>query len=87
METYKKDRKGDKPKSFEWGDETTVKFEMAKRIATGRNKMGGAAPCKMVTVLLGDNGKCAKEIEMSISMGIPVVVVAGSGLSNAITDA
>ena len=49
--------------------------------------MGGAPPCKIVTVLLGDNNKCAKEIETSINMGYPVVVVEGSSLSNAITAA
>lgn len=87
QEAYKKDRQGEKPKSFDWGDETTVKFELAKRIAAGRNKMGGAPPCKIVTVLLGDNNKCAKEIETSINMGYPVVVVEGSSLSNAITAA
>jgi hypothetical protein len=42
-------------KSYTWGDETVVKFDLAKRIATGRGKMGGSTSCKMITVLIGDN--------------------------------
>ena len=42
-------------KKFKWGDETTIKFDIAKRIAQGRTKMAGGAPCKIVTVLVGDN--------------------------------
>ena len=66
QESYKKNKKGERPKSFEWGDETYVKFDLAKRIAAGRNKKNGGPPCKIVTVLLGDNAKCAKEIEHSL---------------------
>ena len=82
VEAYKKDKKGERPKSFERGDETYVKFDLAKRIAAGRSKKNGAPPCKIVTVLLGDNEKCAKEIEHSLQLGYPVVVVEGSKLSN-----
>jgi hypothetical protein len=47
-----------KPKKLCWGDETSIKFDIAKRIAQGRAKMGGGQPCKIVTVLVGDNPKC-----------------------------
>jgi hypothetical protein len=62
-------------KKFKWGDETTLKFDIAKRIAQGRTKMAGGASCKIVTVLVGDNSQCEQEISTSLSMGIPVVVL------------
>jgi hypothetical protein len=42
-------------KKLKWGDETQLKFDLAKRIAAGRQKKGGGPPCKIVTVLVGDN--------------------------------
>ena len=47
--------------------------------------MAGCAPCKIVTVLVGDNPKCDQEIVTSLNLGIPVIVVEGSNLSNALT--
>ena len=69
-------------KTYSWGDETQVKFDLAKRIAEGRGKMGGSTPCKIVTVLVGDNPQCHKDIETSLKLGIPVIVLEGSELSN-----
>ena len=58
-----------------------MKLELAQRIAAGRSKKNGPPPCKIVTVLVGDNAISHKEIELSIEMGIPVVVLEGSPLS------
>ena len=38
----------------------------------------------MVTVLCGDNAQCEQEISTSLNMGIPVVVLQGSAISNVI---
>jgi hypothetical protein len=32
---------GDENKKFAWGDESLIKFDLAQRIAIGRNKFGG----------------------------------------------
>jgi hypothetical protein len=71
-------------KKYKWGDETALKFDIAKRIAQGRTKMAGGAACKIVTVLCGDNAQCELEISTSLNMGIPVVVLEGSAISNVI---
>ena len=47
--------------------------------------MGGsvAPPCKMVTVVIGDNEQSAmRDIEASMNANIPIVVVRGSPLTN-----
>ncbi len=50
---------GDENKKFEWGDESLIKFDLAQRIAIGRNKFGGnKQSCKIVTIVLGDNPQC-----------------------------
>lgn len=46
--------------------------------------MAGGAACKIVTVLCGDNAQCELEISTSLNMGIPVVVLEGSAISNVI---
>lgn len=51
---------------FSWGDEAALKFELAKRIATGRSRMGGTTACKMVTVVVGDNPYCHKDIQRAL---------------------
>ena len=33
--------RGDENKKFAWGDESLIKFDLAQRIAIGRNKFGG----------------------------------------------
>ena len=51
--------------------------------------MGGqnAPPCKMVTVVMGDNEPQAiRDIEASLNMRIPVIVVRGSYLTDQICD-
>ena len=53
------------PTMFNWGDESTIKFDLAKRIAEGRKRMGGTTPCKIVTVIVGDNPNCLKDIQIS----------------------
>ena len=69
---------------FNWGDECSVKYELAKRFAQGRNSgLGGsqAPPCKIVTVVLGDNEASAiGDIEASLNHQIPVIVLQGSKL-------
>lgn len=57
---------GDDGKKFNWSDEAKVKYDLAERIAAGRNKGPGGAKynCKIITVLLGDNPACYKDIEM-----------------------
>ena len=72
------------PQKYAWGDETAIKFDLAKRIAQGRGKMGGSTPCKIVTVLVGDNPQCYKDVETALKLGIPVIVLEGSPLSNAL---
>jgi len=62
---------GSEDVSYDWGDETQVKFDIAKRIAQGRASYGGSKyACKIVTVVLGDNSFCMSDIEM-VSVFIP----------------
>lgn len=68
-------------KQYAWGDETPFKFEFAKRIAAGRGKKGGSTACKIVTVVVGDNPECLKDIDASLRLGIPCVILDGSELS------
>jgi len=73
---------------LKWGRETTVKYDLAKRISMGRK--GGfahsqAPPCKMITVVIGDNEAGAlADIESSLNSKIPIVILQGSPLSNMI---
>ena len=69
--------------SFNWGDEAGLKYEMARRISVGRSRMGGTTPCKIVTVVVGDNPYSHKDIKKSIELGIPIVILEGSDLTNA----
>lgn len=57
---------GDESRKFEWGDESKMKFDLAQRIAAGRSKGfgGNKNPCKIVTIILGDNPNCYKDIEL-----------------------
>jgi len=50
--------KEDKSNNYKWGEESLLKYDLSKRIASGKGKgfNGDAAPaCKSVTVVLGDN--------------------------------
>ena len=49
-------------KKLAWGEEAQVKFDLAKRLAAGRNKIGGSTNCKIVTVLIGDNPQCYQDV-------------------------
>lgn len=55
---------GDKSKEKHWGDEAKAKIEVAEKISTG--KYGNKPKCKVVGVLLGENKKCIKEIQLVI---------------------
>ena len=82
---------GDKSVIFQWGEESRVKYELAQRISKGRNtKMMGASfvrPCKIVTVVLGDNEPSAlRDIEASLNAKIPLVIIRGSSLCNQVCD-
>ena len=55
----------EKGNKYDWGEEAKMKFELAQRIAVGRNKFGGNKhSCKIVTILLGDNPACYKDIDL-----------------------
>jgi hypothetical protein len=71
---------------YEWGQESPLKFDLAKRISIGRPKALGNVTFpqqKIVTVVFGDNEQQAlKDIEVSLNLNIPVIVVEGSALTN-----
>lgn len=48
--------------------------------------MGGTTQCKIVTVLVGDNPLCTKDINRSLVLGIPLIVLEGSNLVNSLND-
>ena len=74
-------------KSYNWEDEASIKFDFAKRVAAGRGKKyDPKKSCKMVTVILGDNQKCIKDIEQSLYLGIPVIVLEGSDFTKKINE-
>ena len=39
-----------------------------------------------MTVLVGDNPKCHTDVEYSLNLGVPVIVLEGSPLSNAVAQ-
>lgn len=72
-----------------------MKFDLAQRIAAGRSKGfgGNKNPCKIVTIILGDNPNCYKDIELvrlldiylktqSLALNIPIVILEGSTMAN-----
>lgn len=77
--------KDDKSCSFEWGNESAIKYELAQRITAGRVKgmsRSGDHTCKAVTVVLGDNEESAiRDIETSLNAKIPIIVIEGSKLA------
>lgn len=79
-----------KPGELKWGQESSLKFDLARRITIGRK--GGfsgstaAPPCKMITVVIGDNEPQAlADIEASLNNKMPVIVLSGSPLCLSIT--
>ena len=82
--------KEDRSLTFGWGEESRLKYELGQRISKGRiSGMGGsiAPPCKMVTVVTGDNEEQAiRDIEASLNAKIPLVVIRGSTLTDQLCD-
>ena len=86
-----KEDKSKQVRRFAWGDESPLKYDLARRIAAGRQQVGNtfqsAPPCRIVTVLLGDNEQQAiKDLETSINFKIPVIALEGSPLSKELID-
>lgn len=75
---------------LKWGRETTVKYDLAKRITTGRKGNYGnqqAPQCKMITVMIGDNEQSAlADVESAMNNKMPIVVLGGSPLCNEINE-
>lgn len=71
---------------YEWGQESPLKYDLAKRISIGRPKALGSVTFpqqKIVTIVFGDNEQQAlKDIEVSLNLNIPVILVEGSALTN-----
>ena len=70
---------------YRWGEESAFKYELAVRIASGDGK-NDAPPCKIVTIVMADDDEdqAIRDIELSVNLKIPVIVLEGSPLSNAI---
>lgn len=72
--------------TFEWGKESGFKYDFAKRITQGRPKALGSVSFpqqRIVTVVMGDNEQSAlRDIETSLNLQIPIVIVEGSSFSN-----
>ena len=75
---------------YNWGDESKLKLELAKRISVGRKTGIGhiqQPACKIVTVVMGDNMESAvRDIEMSLNLNIPIIIVRGSEFSDMIIE-
>ena len=82
--------KVDKKIKYNWGDESRFKLEMAKRIVMGRKATIGKVqlpPCKLVTVVMGDNNQSAlRDIEASLNLNVPIVVLEGSELCQSLAQ-
>mmetsp|Transcript_26108 Transcript_26108/g.32624 ORF Transcript_26108/g.32624 Transcript_26108/m.32624 type:complete len:155 (+) Transcript_26108:652-1116(+) len=76
----------DRSLNFTWGDESCMKYDLAQRISKGRVQgMGasGSPPCKMITVIIGDNeAQAMRDIEASMNMKVPIIVVRGTPLTD-----
>ena len=71
-------------KSYRWGEESAVKYALAQRISEGRQSRMMKYSCRIVTVLVGDNPECHRDVAKSLELGIPIIVLQGSSLSEAI---
>lgn len=78
----------DKSNSFKWGQESVLKFELAKRVASGRRyNISGLPSQKIVVVVNGDNEAGAiADIETALNLQLPIVVIEGSPLCNRISQ-
>lgn len=69
---------------LKWGAETSLKYELAKRISAGRK--GGysksqAPPCKIVCVIIGDNEiQALADMEAAMNNKYPIIILNGSVL-------
>jgi len=74
--------------ALKWGQETPLKFDLAKRISIGRKGGYGstnAPQCKILTVVIGDNEpQAVADMEMAMNMKLPIMVLEGSPLCNSI---
>lgn len=73
---------------LKWGQESGLKFDLARRIAHGRRGGYGssnAPPCKVITVVIGDNeAQALADIEWALNNKLSIIVIDGSPLSKAI---
>jgi len=69
-------------KQYAWGDESDVKMAIAKQIAAGTDIL--RTKCKIVTIVMGDLEQCTSDILLSIQNKLPIIVVPGSPISDAI---
>ena len=69
---------GDDNTKFNWGDEVKLKTELALRIAQGRSKYAKAPTCKIITIVIGENPACVKDIEEAKNNCWPVIFLGGS---------
>jgi len=80
--------KEDKSNSFRWGEESSIKLDLAKRIALGKGKGfdGESAPaCKIITVVLGDNTEQSlRDLVHALNNQHPIVILEGSALCDEI---
>jgi hypothetical protein len=86
--TLGKEKGSGKNNILRWGQEATLKFDLARRITTGR-KGGyggsGAPPCKYICVVIGDNEASAlADIETAMNQKLSIIVIDGSSLSKTI---
>ena len=75
-------RKARPEKKWAWGDETELKYGLAQRISLGRKTRNASKQCKIITVLVGDNPECHRDVIKSIHLGIPIIALEGSDLCN-----
>lgn len=68
--------------TYEWGQESALKFDFAKRITQGRAKALGSNSLphqKMVCVVMGDNeSQALRDIEIALNNQINIIIVEGS---------
>ena len=79
-----------KKKTYKWGDESALKFDLAKRLTVGstRGYGGHSFPQqKTVVVICGDNEQQALvDIEYALNNKLPMVVLEGSTLCDHIAN-
>ena len=72
--------KENKKVKYAWGDECELKYNLAKRIARGDWKTD-APRCRIITIVLGEIEESAiEDMEVSVKLKIPIIVLEGSPL-------